>query len=69
MAANLHQHMLSAAQVLEKAVDEEIDRLDNLGGDDLAAIRKKRVDALKKMAEQKQTWMNAVEFCSFSDDH
>jgi nitrogen-specific signal transduction histidine kinase len=57
----LEQRMLGAAQLLEKAVDEELERLDTLGGDELAAIRKKRVDEMKKMAEQKQLWLNAVE--------
>ncbi|CAG0920833.1 unnamed protein product [Notodromas monacha] len=51
--------MVGAAQVLEKAVDEELERLENLHQDDLAAIRKNRIDSLKKMAAQKQDWISA----------
>ena len=54
--------MLGVAKALEKAVDDEIERLENMGEDDLEAIRKKRVEALTKMATQKQDWINAVGF-------
>eukprot|EP00033_Pygsuia_biforma_P002940 GCRY01003241.1.p1 GENE.GCRY01003241.1~~GCRY01003241.1.p1 ORF type:complete len:214 (+),score=41.90 GCRY01003241.1:106-747(+) len=43
---------LQATNVLEKAVDDEIERLDNLNTDDLATIRAKRIAEMKAQAEK-----------------
>jgi hypothetical protein len=58
---NLIQNQLVTAAVqLEKQLDNEIQRLDNLGIDDLEQIRENRLKELKKLAVQKQEWKNNV---------
>lgn len=44
------------AKVVEQHVDAEIERLDNLGEDDLENIRKQRIAQMKKMQDLKATW-------------
>eukprot|EP00211_Chloroparvula_japonica_P015677 CAMPEP_0119136992 /NCGR_PEP_ID=MMETSP1310-20130426/22642_1 /TAXON_ID=464262 /ORGANISM="Genus nov. species nov., Strain RCC2339" /LENGTH=201 /DNA_ID=CAMNT_0007128039 /DNA_START=102 /DNA_END=704 /DNA_ORIENTATION=+ len=44
------------AAEMEKAVDEEIDRLDNMTEDDYAALRRKRINEMKKEKENKEKW-------------
>eukprot|EP00760_Papus_ankaliazontas_P035743 PhM_4_TR7999/c0_g1_i1/m.63789 len=49
--------LLLAAQTIERAIDDEIDRIDTLGDDDLAAIRKKRMAQLQTMQKRKEDWL------------
>ena len=46
----------SLAKHLENQVDAEIHKLDNLNDDDIDAIRKKRMLALKKRQENMKEW-------------
>ncbi|XP_063707349.1 thioredoxin domain-containing protein 9 [Culicoides brevitarsis] len=54
----LQNQLLSAAVQLERQLDAEIDRMDNLGLDDLDKIRENRLKEMKKLAQQKQEWRN-----------
>ncbi|KAL8603182.1 hypothetical protein ACOMHN_032628 [Nucella lapillus] len=61
MAANplVEQTLLQATQIMEQQVDAEIAKLDTLDEDDLEALRRRRMNALKKQEQQKQEWMNS----------
>jgi len=53
----IQNQIISAAIQLEQQLDSEIDRIDNLGIDDLDKIRENRLKELKKQAQQKQEWL------------
>lgn len=55
----IQNQVITAALQLEKQLDQEIGRLDNLGIDDLEQIRENRLKELKKLAQQKQEWKAA----------
>lgn len=57
MEAVIQQQVAGVAQVMEKMVDDEIQRLDNLDNDDLAAIRANRMKEMKKAAGRKDEWL------------
>ena len=48
--------MVGAVEGLEKKLDEEIERLNNLQDDDLEAIRQRRLAQMKKDAEDRAIW-------------
>jgi len=52
----MEQYLVSAAQQLEKQLDSEIGRLDNLGADDLEAIRERRLKEMKQRQEKIVQW-------------
>lgn len=52
----LETALVGAAENLEKEVDSEIDRLNNLQDDDLEAIRSRRLAQLQKNAEERAVW-------------
>lgn len=52
----MENQLLQAVQIVEKQIDAEIDRLDNLDDDDLEIIRRKRLEALKNSQKQKIEW-------------
>eukprot|EP01135_Chromosphaera_perkinsii_P009620 Nk52_evm70s1810 gene=Nk52_evmTU70s1810 len=56
LSAAFEKHLLDAAKMVEQQVDSELNKLDNLEEDDLEAIRRKRLDQLKKMAKRKEEW-------------
>ena len=60
MDSVIEKQLMQASQVIEKTLDAEIDRLDNLDADDLELIRRERLAALKKRSEKKQEWVAAV---------
>uniref|UniRef100_A0A0N5ASC2 Thioredoxin domain-containing protein 9 n=1 Tax=Syphacia muris TaxID=451379 RepID=A0A0N5ASC2_9BILA len=53
----LGERLLQVATEVEKKVDEEIGKLENLDEDDLETIRRKRMQELKKKQMQKQEWL------------
>jgi len=53
----MEQVAQQAAQVIETFVDAEIQRLDNLDGDDIATIRQNRLKEMKKAASRKEEWI------------
>ncbi len=52
----MEDYLLTAAQKVEQQLDQEIDRLENLDADDLAAIRRNRMEEMKRGAQQKLEW-------------
>ncbi|CAI5445345.1 unnamed protein product [Caenorhabditis angaria] len=50
----LGEHLIRAAQVMEEQIDQEMNKLENLEEDDLEAIRRKRMDQIKKAQKSKQ---------------
>lgn len=55
----LQQTLVSAASQLEQQLDAQLNQLDNLDGDDLQALRNKRLAELKQHNKQKQEWLNS----------
>lgn len=66
----LQSSLISAAVQLEKQLDNELSRLDSLGGEDLEKIREQRIKELKKQANQRQEWKNNGhgEYCELADE-
>lgn len=58
--SKMEQLLVSAAQQLEKQLDSEIGRLDNLGADDLEAIRERRLKEMKQRQEKIIQWKQNV---------
>jgi len=57
MGAILGQQLLTAAKIMEEQVDEEINKLEKLDEDDLEAIKKRRLDAMKNAQKKKTEWL------------
>eukprot|EP00388_Colpodella_angusta_P021540 GDKJ01054659.1.p1 GENE.GDKJ01054659.1~~GDKJ01054659.1.p1 ORF type:complete len:194 (+),score=35.44 GDKJ01054659.1:24-605(+) len=49
--------VLQMAEQIERALDDEIDRIDDLDEDDVTVLRRKRVAQLKEMAKRRDGWM------------
>ena len=47
-------------KILEKEVDNQLDRLDNLSVNDFEILRQERLKQLKNEATQKQQWLLLV---------
>lgn len=56
----MDQILVSAAMQLEKQLDSEIERLDNLGTDDIEAIRDRRIKEMKQRQEKMIQWKQNV---------
>ncbi len=52
----MDQVILQQAANVEAQLDDEINRLENLDGDDLARIRQNRIEEMKRGAAQKLEW-------------
>jgi len=59
MGAILGEQLINAAKIMEEQVDQEIKDLEKLDEDDLEAIRRRKMDMMKKMQEKKQEWRAA----------
>lgn len=55
----LQETVLSVAKQLEEKVDDEINRLGNLNDKEIEALRKKRVEEIKKRNAKKEEWIRA----------
>ncbi|KAE8668128.1 Thioredoxin domain-containing protein 9-like protein [Hibiscus syriacus] len=53
----LEKQVLTVAKAVEGKIDEEIAALDRLDDDDLEAIRERRLQQMKKMAEKRSRWI------------
>ncbi|CAD5218470.1 unnamed protein product [Bursaphelenchus okinawaensis] len=53
MTEQLAAHLLNAAKVVEQKLDAELDRLENLGDDEMEEIRRKRMAEMKKAQDKK----------------
>ena len=58
--ALMEQQLIAATQIIEKQLDSEIEKLDNLDSEDLDAIRRERLAAMKKRQQKKQEWITNV---------
>jgi hypothetical protein len=50
------EQLLQVAKIVETQLDAELERLDNLGDDDLERIRKNRIEAMRNLQKQKIEW-------------
>uniref|UniRef100_A0A0M3IGL4 Thioredoxin domain-containing protein 9 n=1 Tax=Ascaris lumbricoides TaxID=6252 RepID=A0A0M3IGL4_ASCLU len=53
----LSEQLLKAAAVVEEQLDHQMERMDHLGEDDLEAIRRRRMQEIKKKQLEKQEWL------------
>lgn len=54
----VQQQLLQATQMMEHQVDAEIEKLDKMDEDDIEALRRKRMQQMKKQADQKKDWLS-----------
>ncbi|KZC07292.1 PREDICTED: thioredoxin domain-containing protein 9 [Dufourea novaeangliae] len=57
MDSALQQKVIEATQCVEKQLDAEIQKLDNLDISDFAKVRENRLKKLKLLQQQKQNWL------------
>mmetsp|Transcript_12032 Transcript_12032/g.33838 ORF Transcript_12032/g.33838 Transcript_12032/m.33838 type:complete len:219 (+) Transcript_12032:234-890(+) len=55
--AAIEQQVLNVAKQMEDQLDSQMQKMENLGEDDLEAIRRKRIDDMKRMQAKKQQWI------------
>lgn len=60
MESVLQQKVIEATQCVEKQLDAEIDKLDNLDINDFEKLREDRMKKLKLLQQQKQNWLASV---------
>jgi len=53
----IQQTIVSAATELESQLDNELNTLDSITGDDLQALREQRLKEMKNLAKKKQEWL------------
>ncbi|XP_029395104.1 thioredoxin domain-containing protein 9 isoform X2 [Mus pahari] len=54
----LENQFLQAAKLVENHLDSEIQKLDQIGEDELEMLKEKRLAALRKAQQQKQEWLS-----------
>ncbi|MED6196486.1 hypothetical protein PIB30_048018 [Stylosanthes scabra] len=54
----IEKQVLTVAQAVEDKIDDEIAALDRLDADDLEALRERRLQQMKKMAEKRSRWIS-----------
>ncbi|XP_008236409.1 PREDICTED: thioredoxin domain-containing protein 9 homolog [Prunus mume] len=54
----LEKQLLTVAKAVEEKLDEEIAALDRVDDDDLEALRERRLQQMKKMAEKRSRWIS-----------
>ncbi|XP_031783676.1 thioredoxin domain-containing protein 9 [Nasonia vitripennis] len=54
----IQQKVAELASHVERQLDSEIEKLDNLNIDDIEKLREKRLQEMKKMQQQKQIWLS-----------
>lgn len=57
MANPNEQALLQIAQQIERAVDDELDRIDQMDDDEILAIRQKRLKQLKEVQARRDEWL------------
>lgn len=57
MANFLENQLLTAAQMIERQLDQQLDQLDNVDSDDLKSIREQRLKEMKDLNCKKQEWL------------
>lgn len=54
----IEKQVLTVAQAVEDKIDEEIAALERLDADDLEALRERRLQEMKKVAEKRSRWIS-----------
>ncbi|KAJ6948888.1 thioredoxin domain-containing protein 9 [Populus alba x Populus x berolinensis] len=54
----IEKQVLTVAKAVEDKIDEEISALDRLDLDDIEALRERRLQQMKKMAEKRSRWIS-----------
>lgn len=54
--------LMTAAAQIEKQLDTQIERLENMDEDELRNIRQQRLKEMKELAKKKQEWLSNVNF-------
>ena len=57
MNPQAEEMVLRMAEQIEAAIDDELDRVDHMGEDEVAAIRKNRLKQLQDMQKRKDIWV------------
>ncbi|XP_017476295.1 PREDICTED: thioredoxin domain-containing protein 9 [Rhagoletis zephyria] len=57
MANMLENQLLTATELIEKQLDQQLDQLGNLDSDDLKSIREQRLKEMKDLNRKKQEWL------------
>ena len=52
----LEERLMAATEAIEQQVDAQLHHLDSLDEDGIEALRRKRLENLKKIQQQKQEW-------------
>ncbi|XP_022854514.1 thioredoxin domain-containing protein 9 homolog [Olea europaea var. sylvestris] len=52
----LEKQLLTVAKAVEDKIDDEISAIDRLDPDDMEALRERRLQQMKKMAEKRRSW-------------
>ena len=60
MANMLENQLAGITQVIEKQLDEQLERFDNLDKDDLKTLREQRMREMKEYNDKKQEWLKNV---------
>ncbi|KAL2715344.1 thioredoxin domain-containing protein 9 [Vespula squamosa] len=58
METIIQQKVIEVANTVEKQLDAELERLDNLDINDIEKLRENRLQELKKLQKQKQDWLS-----------
>ncbi|KAE9611706.1 hypothetical protein Lal_00011738 [Lupinus albus] len=54
----IEKQVLTVAQAFEEKIDDEIAALERLDADDIEALRERRLQQMKKMAEKRSRWIS-----------
>ncbi|CAL0300358.1 unnamed protein product [Lupinus luteus] len=54
----IEKQVLTVAQAVEEKIDDEIAALERLDADDIEALRERRLQQMKKMAEKRSRWIS-----------
>ncbi|KAF6321885.1 thioredoxin domain containing 9 [Rhinolophus ferrumequinum] len=54
----LENQLLQTTKLVEEHLDSEIQKLDQMDGDELEHLKEKRLEALRKAQQQKQEWLS-----------
>lgn len=70
METIVQQKVIEVANHVEKQLDAELEKLDNLDINDLEKLRENRIQELKKQQKQKQNWLSLGhgEYTELSDE-
>ncbi|ESL10181.1 ATP binding protein-like protein [Trypanosoma rangeli SC58] len=49
--------LLQVAETIERAIDDEMEHIDNINDEELMLLRRKRLKALKEMGERRDAWL------------